>query len=166
MIIILGIECNSIQTYQNKSNFLVKYVPFSSHFNTRVSEKDIELMKSEKFLIVKNDSINNDSINSIIFKKVKLLEKEEGLSKPYDLRMECVIYLDKEFIKFYLDNKKNIIINGRVHSDNQLSDIILNNICRPYFSYYFQEEKSYWPNKSYECNDSIGFLNTFQNKKE
>jgi hypothetical protein len=141
----------------------VKYLPFTAKHNIRVSESAIHNFQQAKFFSVNNDTIKNDSINSIIFNKIKFLKKQDGEQRTYDLRMECQLFFKDENYTFYIDNRKNIILGGNVYYDLEMANIILENICRPYLTKYFIEEQKYWPNKSQMCNDSLEFLKYFPN---
>lgn len=161
IILVFSFKHCPSQIVQKDMYLSVKYIPFTAKPNVRVSESAIHNMQPTKFFSVRNDTINNDSINKIILNKIKLLKKKEGQEISYDLRMECQISVNNENFTFYIDSKKNIILNGNVYSDPEVSNIILENICRPYYSTYLVEERKYWPTTGQKCNDSLEFFKIF-----
>jgi len=161
LLIAIGLNCREIQKPSEKIIFSVKYVPFSARFNTRVSEDDINKMETKKLLIVKKDTVENDSVCRKIYEKIKELKQKKGEEKLYDIRMECIISTKENRLKFYLDKNKNIIYNGSVYYSQEIADLIFKNICRPYFAYYLSEETKYWTNSKQECNDSTAFFNYY-----
>jgi hypothetical protein len=157
LILILLFQIEQCSSQITNSRTLVKYVPFSAKFNIRVSENDMNNIKSSEGTVVKYDTINIDSINKLIGNQLESIKKSSGIYAPYDLRMECTYEYEKKVTKFYFDNKKNIIYSGRIFENQVLYDLIFLNICRPYFSLFLEDEKKYWSSDQRKCDDSIEF---------
>jgi len=150
----------------NENYCIVKYIPFETHFNKRLSESDFVLLRQKKYLQVKNDTIFDKFVNEKIFGIIQLIKLQNIIKinpkrDDAEIRMMCTLNYNDEIINFFITKKMEIIFDDTQIINEDLTNLIFSQLCRPYYSFIFPNEEKYWLSNTFDCKDSLEFYKCY-----